>query len=332
MSIITFKYKHRNNFSIQLKKAFKIAEFAVGKSGLTTKDVSHFGLNSVISNQVLRKYMSNGKTKKVYSVKLTIPGREVKWKTTNQLWIPCLKATVELHGSTVNRIIKINQIEADNEYFYISCEVQDKPSKKFDRNIGVDRNATGHIAVAAVGSDIYKFGKEATHISRKYKGLRRSAQRKRKYAFLKKISRKESNKIRDINHKISKKIIDLALKNSCNIVLEDLTGIILKKLSGTGNKGKNKKNNKKFLTKTTKQTLSNWSFHQLGTFLGYKSKLSGLSLGFMDPYNSSVTCSRCGALGERNRKSFKCPLCGHVDHADANAAFNIAKAPVMWWL
>ena len=111
--ILTFNIKHNRDFSDELKKARRVAEYAVKTRTLSSKDVKHFGLKSIIANQILRKYSRNKKIKKVGHVNLTIPGQGIHVdKGKREIYIPSLKLTLQY--SFRNDFEKINQIEIDD--------------------------------------------------------------------------------------------------------------------------------------------------------------------------------------------------------------------------
>jgi len=310
MSILTYKILHNNNYATELQRAIRVANYVLKyKKCNSTKDVKKIGLKACIANQIIRKYAKE-KVKKIHRVKLTINGYFVNLnKDKKEIHVPSLKLKVNYNFP--NDFLKINQVEIDNKYIYAAVEVQDKPLQKVDNYIGVDRNTTGHCAVAALPSTgkVYKLGKQAFHIHRKYKKIRKHLQHKNAKKKLKKMSKREKNIIRNINHQVSRKIVNLALENKCGIKLEKLGGI--------------RKNRNDKVRKSFKGSINSWEFYQLQTMIEYKSKICGIPVVYIDPHYTSQKCSRCGLIGSRNKKEFSCS-CGHVDHADSNAAFNIA--------
>jgi putative transposase len=307
--ILTNKVRHGRDFSRELGLAIKVAEFGIKERKISSKDVKHIGLKSVIASQILRKYAKNKNAKQVNSVKLTVPSQGIK-VINNEIRIPCLNLILPIHFDF--SFEKINQIELDNIYAYISCSYKEQSKYVPEQIIGVDRNMTEHVLVASNISTgkVLKLGKECNHIHQKYKHIRRTLQKKCKYSLVKRIKNRESRIVRNINHQISKKLVVEAQNNKAIIVLEGLKDI--RRTAKTRRK--------------QRYSLNSWSFYQLQNMIEYKSKKYGVPVAYVAPQYTSQRCSHCGHIESNNRKAkqFHCVECGVVENADANAGFNIA--------
>jgi len=306
--ILTYKVKHGRNFTRELGLARKVAEFGMANKTLSSKDVKYIGLKSIISNQILRKYSRNKTIKNISSVKLTIPSQGIK-VADNAIKISSLKLHIPITFPKTFR--KINQIELDNKYAYISVTKEEPEQYKPKQIIGVDRNTTKHVLVASniTTGKVLKFGKGCNHIHNKYKNIRKNLQKHGKYRLVKKIKNRESRIVRDINHKISKCLVRNAKENKAVIVLEQLKNI----------------RNTTRTRRKQRYSLNSWSFYQLQNMIEYKSKKYGVPVAYVAPQYTSQRCSRCGHIEPKNRnaKEFQCVKCGVVENADANAGFNI---------
>jgi len=308
--ILTYKIKHEKDFSRELYLAKKVAEFGIEHKTISSKDVRHFGLKSMIANQILRKYSKSKTVKKVKSVKLAIPNQGIKIEG-KKIYLPCLKLWLDIYFN--RNFDKINQVELGKEFAYISVSYKEPEPYNPKQLIGVDRNTTKHVLVASNinTGKVLKLGKQCNHIHNKYKNIRKSLQKKGKLKKLKQIKDRESKVVKDINHKISKKLVGWSKKSKAGIVLEDLKGI--RKTVKTRRK--------------QRYSLNSWSFYQLQMMIDYKSKKQGVPVFYVEPQYTSQRCSRCGHIDANNRKGkiFCCTNCATVENADANAGFNIAS-------
>jgi putative transposase len=110
------------------------------------------------------------------------------------------------------------------------------------------------------------------------------------------------------NHRATRAVVDYAATHRRAVVMEKLENVRSKDSKIRGYSEKNQ-----------------WAFAQFGSMLRYKCALRGIPLIEVDPAYTSQRCSRCGSIHKPNGKHFICLTCGHNDHRDANAAFNIAR-------
>jgi putative transposase len=197
-----------------------------------------------------------------------------------------------------------------------TCDIPETDEFEAEDWIGVD---FGIVNIASDSDGRIYSGADIERVrikfSRRRAGLQRCGTKAAKRR-LRKMSGKQERFQKHENHCISKALVSTAQRTSRGIAVEDLTGI---RDGVTARRGQ-------------RARLSNWGFHQLRSFVEYKSKRAGVPVTAVDPRNTSRECPCCGCIDKRNRKTqstFSYVSCGHTASADLNAAFNIRSRALM---
>ncbi len=247
--------------------------------------------------------------------------RILKWKLDKfsvSIWT--LSGRQEMLFSTGERqleLLKFQQGESDLVYvrgsFYLlaTCSIPEPTPEDVEGYLGVDAGIV-NLATDSLGNT--HAGAHVNKVRRKRRRLRKSLQKcgsrsaKRK---LKKLSGREARFAKDVNHCIGKNLVATSQCNRLGLAFEDLKHI-----------------HKRVQVRRGQQDdLHSWAFHQLQNFAAYKAQRVGVPTVWVDPRNTSRTCSRCGHCDKANRQTqavFLCRSCGYAADADHNAAVNIA--------
>jgi len=247
------------------------------------------------------------------------------------IWTPAGRLKIPFH--CYKEVPLSSKIEAklvlQDGVFYIhqpvEVEVQEQlaPTEYLGVDLGIK-----NIAVTSDGT-VYS-GALLNSLRRRNLRLRRKLQKKQTKSakrLLKKRSKKEARFANDVNHCISKKIVQKAKDTLQGIAIEDLKNI--RKRLGRKPKGGKQKQPKQCITvsKPQRTALSSWSFFQLRSYIEYKALVAGIPVVTVFPHYTSQRCSACGYIHKANRKTrdvFICNQCGYTACADYNAACNIS--------
>lgn len=205
----------------------------------------------------------------------------------------------------------------DKYYLHIpvSYEVEESNLSDICNVVGIDR---GINFVVATYDSKHKSGfvsgraikQKRAHYSKLRKELQKrqtpSARRR-----LKAIGQRENRWMQDVNHCISKALVESNPKHTL-FVLEDLTGI----------------RNATERVKTKDRYVSvSWSFYDLEQKLIYKAKQNQSTVIKVDPRYTSQCCPVCGHIEKSNRNKkihlFTCKNCGYESNDDRIGAMNL---------
>jgi len=271
----------------------------------------------VVAKSLITKYQRNPKCRDIKSLVIPIcgdKGKQVKLVDGGiRVYALFKKAVIPARfpWPVMGHVRQVEFFKRDGQWFMSACvNTPCEPPIEVTGVVGVDRNSVGNVAVMAdiQTGKVLKLGINPAGTKRCFRGRRKNLQKESKNALLVRIKRVQSRRMTYENHRASRTVVDYAATHRRAIVLEDLKGVNAK---GSKIRRYSEKNQ--------------WAFAQLALFIEYKAALRGVPVLYVDPAYTSQRCSRCGHIQKPNGKRYKCASCGHKEHRDANAAFNIGR-------
>lgn len=284
-----------------------------------------------------------------YEVKLSLFNREYQTENNIKMLTLYINTVGSSQKSTLNRIISgeykqgsAQIIEDKNKKgkWYLTINFSFEPKKEENLNInkilGVDLGIVNTATMQIYDSieqnwdwlnykECMISGQELIHFRQKIEARKRQMQIASKCVGNGRIGHGKNTRMKPVydigdkesrfkdtfNHKVSKYIVDMAVKNNCGTIqMEDLS---------------------EFSEKQHERFLKSWTYSDLQTKVKYKAEEKGIIVNLVLPNYTSTRCNNCGHIDslnrdcKKNQAKFECVKCGHGSNGKVNADINAAR-------
>ena len=299
-----------------------------------------FGLKSQMAQSVLKTVIANYKSilknqNKWIQPNFKKPQYDLVWNrdyslTQNCFSVNTLNGRVKLpyfaegmskyFDNTIYRFGTAKLVNKHGRYYLhipVTYDIEESNISDICNVVGVDRGI--NFVVATYDSKHrsgFASGKAIKKKRANYSKLRKQLQKKQTPSSrrrLKAIGQRENRWMQDVNHCISKALVENNPKHTL-FVLEDLTGV---------------RNATEHVRIKDRYVSVSWSFYDLEQKLIYKAKKNQSSVIKVDPRYTSQCCPICGHTEKSNRNKkihlFTCKNCGYKSNDDRIGAMNLYR-------
>lgn len=299
-----------------------------------------FGLKSQMAQSVLKTVIARYKTilenqNEWIKPNFKHPEYDLVWNrdyslTNNCFSVNTLKGRIKLpyfskgmeqyFSSDIYKFGTAKLVNKHGKYFLhipVTYEVEESNLSNICNVVGIDR---GINFIVATYDNKHKSGfvsgKQVKQKRANYSKLRKELQMRQTPSSrrrLKAIGSRENRWMQDINHQVSKALVQNNPKHTL-FVLEDLSGV---------------RNSTEKIRLKDRYVSVSWSFYDLEQKLIYKSKQNQSTVIKVNPAYTSHTCPCCGHIEKTNRNKklhlFTCKNCGYKSNDDRIGAMNLYR-------